>query len=240
MKSALNRLICGLLMLALASGCGRKTSGAHQDDDDQKQGGKKTGENAEAGGATFKEGRGLAFTSEMMGALGLKTAEADERPLAAATRLMAQVFAITPQVLASASVPEADAERFERQSVTGARFVRIDRATASATKRADAIFALEHTPPPQVGEFVELTFAAEARKVLSVPHSAILDAASGIFVYVVNGGNYLRTPVKLGARDADFVEIADGLYSGDIVVTTPVNQLWLAELRLTKGGEHSH
>ena len=36
------------------------------------------------------------------------------------------------------------------------------------------------------------------------------------------------------------VEITDGLYAGDEVVASPVNQLWLAELRLTKGGGHSH
>jgi len=62
----------------------------------------------------------------------------------------------------------------------------------------------------------------------------------GTFVYVVNGNFYLRTAVKTGARSTDFVEITDGLYAGDVVVTTPVNQLWLSELRLTKGGGHSH
>jgi multidrug efflux pump subunit AcrA (membrane-fusion protein) len=76
--------------------------------------------------------------------------------------------------------------------------------------------------------------------VLAVPRSALLDAATGTFVYVVNGDHYLRTPVKTEARSADFVEITDGLYAGDVVVVSPVEQLWLAELRLTKGGGHSH
>ena len=75
---------------------------------------------------------------------------------------------------------------------------------------------------------------------LTVPRSALLDSAAGLFVYVVNGEFYLRTPVKVGARSADFIEITDGLYAGDSVVATPVEQLWLAELRLTKGGGHSH
>ncbi len=35
-------------------------------------------------------------------------------------------------------------------------------------------------------------------------------------------------------------EILAGLRAGDRVVATPVEQLWLAELRLTKGGGHSH
>jgi len=46
--------------------------------------------------------------------------------------------------------------------------------------------------------------------------------------------------VKVGARSPDFVEINDGLYAGDVVVAAPAEQLWLAELRLTKGGGHSH
>ncbi len=104
----------------------------------------------------------------------------------------------------------------------------------------DLIVALERTPPPVIGEFVDLDFATEPSPVLAVPRSALLDAATGTFVYVVNGEHYLRTSVKTEARSADFVEITDGLYAGDVVVVAPVEQLWLAELRLTKGGGHSH
>ena len=84
------------------------------------------------------------------------------------------------------------------------------------------------------------TPAAQSAPVLTVPRSAVLEAAGGTFVFVVNGATYLRTAVKTGARSADHVEITDGLYAGDTVVTTAVDQLWLAELRLTKGGGHSH
>ena len=86
---------------------------------------------------------------------------------------------------------------------------------------------------------MSLTLAADSAA-LTVPRSALLDAATGTFVYVVNGTSYLRTPVKIGASTADHVEITDGLYAGDTVVAAPVNQLWLSELRLTKGGGHSH
>jgi multidrug efflux pump subunit AcrA (membrane-fusion protein) len=93
---------------------------------------------------------------------------------------------------------------------------------------------------PQVGDFVTLALAVEPRNRPHRARSAVLDGATGTFVYVVNSGAYLRTPVKVGARSADFIEITDGLYAGDVVVVTPVDQLWLAELRLTKGGGHSH
>lgn len=253
-------LACGLAATVLATGCGRKTAEAHKADDGHKHaeagkagehkegdghqhGKEEKGDEHGAGeksGVAFKEGRGLALNPDIIRALGLKTAEAEERPLAAEMRLLAQVSATAPQVLASAGVPDAEAERLEKQTFTGAKLVRIDRTTASATRRADAVFALDRNPSPQVGEFVELMLASEPRKVLTVPRSAILDAATGTFVYVVNGEFYLRTAVKLGISASEFVEITDGLYSGDAVVTTPVNQLWLSELRLTKGGGHSH
>lgn len=249
---------CGVVGAALVLGCGRKTADAHKADDGHKHADAgKAGEHKEGdghkhgeekrdehggggGGVAFKEGRGLTLNPEVIRALGLKTAEAEERSLAAEMTLLAQVFSAKPQVLASASIPEADAERFEKQAFTGAKLVRVDRASATATRRVDAVFAIERNPAPQIGEFVELKLASEPTKALSVPRSAILDAAAGTFAYVVNGENYLRTAVKLGARSAEFVEITDGLYSGDLVVTTPVNQLWLSELRLTKGGGHSH
>lgn len=221
-------ITCGCLFVA---GCGKKAPETAAHGEEGEEG---------SGEVSFKEGRGLALNPDVIRALGLKTAEAEERPLSAEIKLLAQVFATSPQVLASASVPEAEAERLQKQSFTGAKLMRVDRTSLTAMRRVDAIFAIERTPAPQFGEFVELALAGEPRSALSVPNSAILDAAGGTFVYVVNGENYLRTSVKIDARSGDFVEITDGLYAGDVVVTTPVSQLWLAELRLTKGGGHSH
>ena len=75
---------------------------------------------------------------------------------------------------------------------------------------------------------------------MTVPRAALLDTALGTFVYLINGEAFLRTPVTTGAMDDDIVEITDGVFEGDTVVTSPVSQLWLTELRLTKGGGHSH
>ncbi len=205
-----------------------------------KTGGETTEEGEAGGGVAFKEGRGLTLPADIIRALGLISAEVEERPLVEEMKLLAQVFAKAPQVLASASVPEADAAKLEKQKFTGAKLVRIDRSRAVATRRVDAVFALDRLPPPPIGEFVELVLASEPRTALSVAQSAVLEGATGTFVYVVNGEFYLRTAVKTGARSAGFIEITEGLYAGDVVVTTPVNQLWLAELRLTKGGGHSH
>ena len=253
-------LACLLLATALVTGCGRKTADAPKSEDGQKiaGGGKaeahKEGDGdkhgkdekseehgaGEKAGVAFKEGRGLQLSPEIVKALGLTTVEAAERPLTAIVNIGAQVFSTKPVVLATASMSKEEAERLEKQPFTGAKIARIDHTGTSATKLVEVVFAVDRTPAPQLGDFVNLSLAGEPVTALAVPRSAVLDSAKGTFVYVVNGEFYLRTPVKLGARSADHVEITDGLYSGDVVVVSPVDQLWLTELRLTKGGGHSH
>jgi multidrug efflux pump subunit AcrA (membrane-fusion protein) len=217
---------CALLL----SGCGK--SGETAAKSEHGEGG--------AEGVAFKEGRGLTFTPEIVKAIELEVREAEERPIAGELRLTGQVFRTVPDVLASVSLSPADAALLQKQTFTGAKLVRVDRGGESANGRVDAVFALDRAPAPVVGDFVSLVLQAAPRTVLTVPRSALLDSAGGIFVYVVNGEFYLRTPVKVGARSADFVEITEGLYAGDSVVVTPVEQLRLIELRLTKGGGHSH
>ena len=154
--------------------------------------------------------------------------------------MIAQVFAAKPEVLASASVLPAIAQRLGQRAFHGAKIVRLDRSATPATKLVDVILALERNPAPAVGEFVEVRLASEPQSGLSVPIASVLDAATGTFVYVLNGEYYLRTAVKTGVRSGEFIEISDGLYPGDVVVATAVEQLWLTELRVTKGGGHSH
>ncbi len=261
MRPAVYWLVSGLLAAGLATGCGRKAADAHNSDDghkhaetakaeEHKEGdGHKHGKEEKKGdehgeeekaGVAFKEGRGLTLSPEIIKALGLTTVEAADRPLSAIVNIVAQVFATKPHVLATASMSKEAGERLEKKSFTGAKITRIDRAATSATRLVDVVFALERTPLPELGDFVSLAMASEPTNVLAVPRTAILDGATGTFVYVLNGEFYLRTAVKLGARSADYVEITDGLYSGDMVVVSPVDQLWLSELRLTKGGGHSH
>ncbi|MDR0535032.1 MAG: hypothetical protein LBG65_01525 [Puniceicoccales bacterium] len=51
---------------------------------------------------------------------------------------------------------------------------------------------------------------------------------------------YRRIPVRTGIADATHIAITHGLSQGDTIVTSPITQLWLTELRLTKGGGHGH
>ena len=77
---------------------------------------------------------------------------------------------------------------------------------------------------------------ASAKGAAAVPGDAVLRTVKGDFVFVVNGDWFLRTPVKLGASEAGFVEVKEGLYEGDKIVTHGARALWLAELQAVNGG----
>jgi multidrug efflux pump subunit AcrA (membrane-fusion protein) len=96
---------------------------------------------------------------------------------------------------------------------------------------------------PGAATFVGLTTAEVAAQpvgaagtVPAIPATALLRTVKGDFVYVVNGDWYLRTPVTAGNAHDDRIEIRDGLYEGDVVVSVGVEALWLAELQAVNGG----
>lgn len=231
------------LGITLLTGCGDKKDahGEHAGHDEHAEGGES--------GATFKEGRGLQFVPEVVRALALTTTGAKERPLARTLVVTAQIYATGSDTRAIAQVSPPQAAGLKpglRATVSSggeavAELTAISRVAEKAAGQVELVFALPPGPTLTVGDTVTLaiTLAADS-PALVVPRSALLDTATGAFVYVVNGDAYLRTPVKTGAADAESVEITDGLYEGDTVVSTPVNQLWLTELRLTKGGGHCH
>jgi hypothetical protein len=77
---------------------------------------------------------------------------------------------------------------------------------------------------------------AESKGATAIPVDALVRTVKGDFVYVVNGEWFLRTPVKLAARDSSHFAVEDGLYEGDKIVTRGTRELWLAELQAINGG----
>lgn len=114
---------------------------------------------------------------------------------------------------------------------------RIDNSLSNITGRPEIIVRLED-PRGQLKICQTLSLFAEAGNVsdLAVPAEAILSNTEGSFVYRSTGTSFLKTPVTLGAQDMDFVQIKAGLAPDDLVVTKPVNRLWLLELHFTKAG----
>ncbi len=216
-----------LVVACLLAGCGDKAAKPESHEETKEP---------EVSGVTFKEGRGLKFLPETAVAIGLKTAPVEERAVPRSLPVTAQVLDPGPPALLSVTVAVSDADRLEKTAINDAKLVRIDRTTAATTGLADLTLSVDRSGLT-AGEYVPLTLTdKEASPVVAVPKSAVLRSAAGVFVYAVSGDHLVRTPVKTGAENDAFVEITDGLYSGDIIVTTPVEQLWLIELRAVKGG----
>lgn len=75
-----------------------------------------------------------------------------------------------------------------------------------------------------------------AKGAAAIPAEALLRTVKGDFVFVSNGGWFLRTPVKVGANGEGYFEVIEGLYEGDTIVTKGARALWLAELQAVNGG----
>jgi len=213
-------------------------------------------------GASFKAGRGVLVTAETHKILGVEVADVTEQKLPAEIRFNVQVFGEKH----SHSIRENDHTGCD---VHGSGFVPLDQASAlragqpvqvvsrSNKSLAGVVLAVEKaltlgesevivgltnaTENLKPGDFVAAIVTLPREDVVTViPRSALLRTAEGTFVYAVNGDAYFRTAVKVGPASGDLLEITDGLFSGDSVVTKPVETFYLIELRATKGGGHSH
>ena len=87
----------------------------------------------------------------------------------------------------------------------------------------------------KTADVAEREIGAAGRRA-AIPVSALIRTVKGDFVYVANGPWLLRTHVTIGAGDATWIHVADGLYEGDTIVAQGARALWLAELQAVNGG----
>jgi RND family efflux transporter MFP subunit len=57
------------------------------------------------------------------------------------------------------------------------------------------------------GMYVQSVLTVERKQVLAIPQSAIVTQGDDSFCFIVVGGRAVRTPIILGLRDSDFVEV---------------------------------
>ena len=201
-------------------------------------------EAAPENGAQFKKGEGLSLTDEMKKAIGLQVADVGEEKVASA--ITVNLSALKSNEASGWLAPQQATQvkpgtEVELQSAGNAAALkgtvqRVEQMPFGAL--GDYEITIASTQPLTIGTSLTATFQAPAGDPVPViPRSALLKTAEGTFVYAVNGSFYVRTPVKTGAMNDALVEITDGLYSGDQIVTTPVMSLWLAELQVLRGGK---
>lgn len=190
-------------------------------------------------GAQFKEGKGVSLTALMMKSIALQTAEVTEERIAPSFTVAVQAMQRGNEV--SGWLTEAQAAHVQPGMEVGlgsakGSVLRLEKAPNVTL--GDFEVTIQTTVPTETGTAINATFRFPAGDaVTAIPKGALLTTAEGTFVYAKNDEFYLRTPVKVGATSGDHIEITDGLYTGDEIVTTPVMSLWLAELQILRGGK---
>jgi hypothetical protein len=239
------------IMTALVAGCGHRESDGHQHD----------GDKPDVVGVTFNAKYGLLVPPETARFIGLQVVDVEERKVSSVLQFSAHIYRAANEAqfasaqasesaaaLASASLSSADADllrlgqSFNVQSEAGdtlsGRVVGVNRDLEKASGHVEVLLAIiDERARLARGAFVSIAVLLAGEKdAVSIPCSALLRTAQGDFVYTVSGEHFVRAPVKVGMVNHDFVEIGDGLYSGDRIVINPVMTLWLAELQSLRGG----
>ncbi len=226
-------LLTAIALAATFTGCGGKPSAPQDDQADKVE--------------LFKAGKGVRLDEDTKHLLGVELVEVTEKPLAREFKKSAQVFqAVNGSALAMFLVDAAETNGIapgksavvtaHNLSTTGSVF-RVENAAGASLGWAEAIIEFaDARNSVAVGTHVEVRITADRKSVFAVPRAAVLSAADGDYVYVVNGAHLTRTKVKTGASFEDLIGIEDGLYAGDQVAATAVSSVWLVELSALKGG----
>ncbi|MGH7884945.1 MAG: efflux RND transporter periplasmic adaptor subunit [Thermodesulfobacteriota bacterium] len=65
-----------------------------------------------------------------------------------------------------------------------------------------------------------------SKEVITIPNEAVIDNGAEKFVFIKNGNQFIKQDVTTGIKDDRYVEIRDGLYPGDQVVTDGNRQIY--------------
>lgn len=195
------------------------------------------------GGALFKSGQGLSLTEVMAQSINLQTTEVIEENMTPVFFAELQSYKKGKEL--SGWVKSEEATHIKKGASTmlssgtksfSGKVIEIKKSSYAAG--GDYEITVHSSEKIKPGTSVNATFVIPLNMgVLVIPKSSLLITAEGKFVYAKSGDFYVRTTVKTGNASNDKIEILDGLYSGDEVVTTPVMQLWLAELQAIRGGQ---
>ena len=222
---------------------------------------------SEGEGATYQEGKGISLMKETEQSLGVEIVDLTEQNIQSKIHLTAQVYRSASEkskktageqqgnAYATALISSDLSSRLTDQTkvsylnpqqnnlILVGSLWKIISAQASGLENTELL--LEFPDPEKsmtIGDFLEIDLLPNASpsKKLVIPHSARLKTSTGTFAFVKNGEFLLRTEIKTGIENEEWIEIVEGLYEGDQVAVKPVEALYMIELRATKGGGHCH
>lgn len=243
----------GFITLVALTACGPKTAASNNAPPAESQAGAK-GEDA-----SFDPDKGLYLPDATRQSMGVTTApvqkktfqaermmkfqifrEADEQPLPGMSYRSGYAYAstiLTDQKLSLEIGLEGEVlKKTDSQTALKATLFQLN-ALPNSSQIELLIEITDSKHQFTLGEFCTVRWQLTAVDApLAVPDSTLLKTTEGDFVYVQKGDRFVRTAVKLGATGEGFTEITDNVAVGDIVVTNPVQTLWLTELKLKSGG----
>jgi multidrug efflux pump subunit AcrA (membrane-fusion protein) len=199
----------------------------------------------------FEKGKGLRLPDEMQQSLGVKTVEITEKQIDRSIQRPAKVFRGAGESEPAQALmwfSEADAAVVKAGQPVSLRLsggdtftgtiARVEQRLTNVLGQSEAV--IEFADPNRravAGALLTARIVAtNTNAVAAVPESAVIRGVETTFVYTVSGSHYVRTPVKLGAEADGWVEVVDGLYTGDMVVVRAADALWNIELCALKGG----
>ena len=195
-------------------------------------------------GAQFKEGHGLSLSAVMARSIDLKTAEVMEEAIAPSFTASFQAMQ-SGSTEATGWIPENQAALLKLSMTVDLNYAgRSIKATVLRFKKSpyvtlgDTEVTLQASEPLREGTPIRASFNIPAGDPVSaIPRSALLTTVEGTYAYVKNDDFFVRTQIKIGAANAQYIAVTDGLYTGDQVVTSGVMPMWLAELQFLRGGK---
>lgn len=106
-------------------------------------------------------------------------------------------------------------------------------ATLDPLKRTAHVWVTLDNPDgrlkPEMAAEVAVVVKA-TKEAIAIPREALLSEGGEKYVYLEDGDVFVRQPVALGLQDDRYVEIVDGLFPGDKVVTQGNYELRMVEL----------
>ena len=195
-------------------------------------------------GIKYDKAQGLFVTPFSAKLLGLEMADVDEQEITRTLTLQAQIFDTTPvgSALASAWLPSVDAALLSSgltAELEENQIGKVQAMTSQINDQSEVILSIEDPKNElKTGKFLTALLRLPSDgPVTVVPSDTVIKSAEGAFAYVDNGGWTVRTSVEIGTEADGMIEIIDGLYFGDRIVTKPVMALWMTELQLLKSGK---
>ena len=78
---------------------------------------------------------------------------------------------------------------------------------------------------------IEILTDSVSVSILAIPATSVVEANGKQLVFVQNGKSYQPVDVTLGRTSGELVEVTNGLFEGDRIVTQRANQLYAQSLR---------